>query len=227
MVGGDSWIIANWKSHKTVPEALEWVRRVGEKIDVRKNVKVVVCPQFEAIPEVKKEIMVGNLPLLVGAQDISPFPMGAYTGEESASSLKLFITLCIIGHSERRRYFGESDQLVADKVRMAREEGIIPLVCIQGEETPVPEGCELVAYEPVFAIGTGNPDTPENAQQVAQKLKEKYGEKLQVLYGGSVTKENVVSFITQPDISGVLIGGASLDPDEFCEIVRKVHEAYS
>lgn len=214
------WIIANWKSNKTIKEALEWISQVGPQITKNPNLKVVVCPTFSALSEVKKAIIVGNFPLLVGSQDLSPFGLGAYTGEEPALLLNQFIDLAILGHSERRQNFGETEEMVTRKVIQAKDNNIIPLVCVQSSETPVPANCELVAFEPISAIGTGNPDTPENADKAAQSLKEKYGQSLQVLYGGSVSSNNVKIFLSQPNLSGVLIGKASLDPLEFIKICK-------
>ena len=110
--------------------------------------------------------------------------------------------------------------MVARKVELALQDGIIPLVCVQGPDTPIPEGCKLVAYEPVWAIGTGSPDTPENANSVAKKLKQEYCEQLQVIYGGSINSGNVKAFLIQENISGVLLGKASLDADEFSKIIK-------
>lgn len=222
MAGGEKkniWLIANWKSNETLAEALDWISYVGPRVEKRANLKVVVCPTFTAIEEVKKAIMVGGYHLMVGAQDLSPFPEGAYTGEEAAAILKQFVDLAILGHSERRQNFGETDQQVAQKVKQAKEHDIIPLVCIQGPDTPIPEGCQLAAYEPLFAIGTGVPDTPDNADQVASVLKAKYAD-LEILYGGSVTEENVKSFVSQQNLSGALVGGASLKPEEFVKIIN-------
>lgn len=218
------WIIANWKSNKNIQEALDWVSKVGPSIPKLDNLKVVVCPTFSCLSEVKKAITVGNFPLLIGSQDLSSFDSGAYTGEESAILLKEFISLSILGHSERRENFSESDEVVSKKVIQAVGANIIPLVCVQGSDTPVPQECKLVAYEPIFAIGTGNPDTPENASNVATVLKGLYGEDLEVLYGGSVTSENIKQFITQPNISGALIGKSSLDSADFIKIVKECIE---
>lgn len=215
------WIIANWKSNKTIAEALDWVSKVGPEIPKKDNLKVVVCPTFSCLSEVKKAIQVGNFPLMVGAQDLSPFGVGAYTGEEAAVYLKKFVEIAIVGHSERRQNFLETDEMVVKKTEQAMQNNITALVCVQGFNTPVPEDCRLVAYEPIFAIGTGNPDTPESADRVAQSLKQKYGEDLQVLYGGSVTSENIKSFTDQENINGVLIGKASLDAEEFIKIVKE------
>lgn len=213
------WIVANWKSNKTIIEALEWVSIVGPNLQIRENIKIVVCPTFNCLTELNKEIQTHNYPVALGSQDLSPFGIGAFTGEEAAELLKDLIGFSIIGHSERRTNFSETDDMVTKKVQQAKEHEIIPLVCVQGPDVPVPEGCNIVAYEPVWAIGTGTPDTPENAQKVAAEVKSRIPN-INVLYGGSVTSENCVSFIKQPDISGLLIGKASLDMEEFLKIVE-------
>lgn len=218
------WLIANWKSNKTIAEALEWVATVGPQLPKAGNLKVVVCPTFSCLSDVKKAIIVSNFPLMVGSQDLSTFDNGAYTGEESASLLKDLVSISIIGHSERRQNFSETDEVVSKKVEQAIKNNVTPLVCVQGPDTPIPQGCKLVAYEPIFAIGTGNPDTPENAQNVAKVLKEKYGGDLEVLYGGSVTSVNIKDFINMPNISGSLIGKASLDAEEFIQIIGSCEE---
>lgn len=217
-MNGMVWVIANWKSNKTIAEALDWISQVGPQIPKSEKIKVVICPTFDVLAEAKKAIMVGNFPLLVGAQDLSPFGIGAFTGEEPAQTLHQLIDLAILGHSERRKNFGETDQIITQKVGQATESGITPLVCVQSGETPVPEKCKLVAFEPIFAIGTGNPDTPENADEVARKLKEKHDNNLEVLYGGSINSDNIKSFITKKNINGVLVGSASLDAKEFIKI---------
>ncbi len=164
------WIIANWKSNKTIAEALDWLNIVGPKLQNSESLKVVVCPTFSCLAELKKEIQTHNYPIILGSQDISPFGIGAYTGEEPGEILKDLITVSIIGHSERRENFAETDEMVSQKFDKAKETGIEGVVCIQGVETPIPEGCKITAYEPIFAIGTGTPDTPENAQKVAEQL---------------------------------------------------------
>ncbi len=226
------WIIANWKSNKTIAEALQWVEQIGPHIPKAEGLKIVVCPTFSALSEIKKTIMVGNLPLLVGAQDLSPFGSGAYTGEEAASLLKELISIAIVGHSERRKNFGETDEMVANKTKQALANNITPLVCVQDEDTLIPENCSLVVYEPIWAIstglnntpGVGRADNPEDDDKVASIIKQKYGAKLEVLYGGSVNSGNVAGFIAQENISGVLVGNASLEPLEFIKICRVVRE---
>ncbi|MDO8570024.1 MAG: triose-phosphate isomerase family protein [Candidatus Daviesbacteria bacterium] len=221
------WIIANWKSNKNIAEALDWVGKVGPDLERKENLKVVVCPNYTDIEEVKKAILVGNYPMLVGAQDLSAFDNGPYTGEESARILKELVDLVILGHSERRENCSETDQIVEEKVKRALEHDIIPLVCVQNKETPVPENVKLVAFEPVFAIGTGNPDNSEDASKVAESFKEKYGPAsagLEVLYGGSVDSQNAKAFLQQENISGLLIGTSSLDPQEFIKIVEVAYQ---
>src|SRR3989344_1645266 len=134
------WIIANWKSNKTIAEALDWISEVGPKVPKQDNLKVVVCPTFNCISEIKKAILVGNFPILVGAQDLSPFGVGAYTGEEPAQILSQLVNLAILGHSERRQNFRETDAMIVKKVQQSKEFQINPLVCVQNENTPVPEG---------------------------------------------------------------------------------------
>ncbi|MDO8638346.1 MAG: triose-phosphate isomerase family protein [Candidatus Daviesbacteria bacterium] len=217
------WIIANWKSNKNISEALEWVGKIGPNLEKKENLKVVVCPNYTDIEDVKKAIMVGNYPMLVGAQDLSSFDNGPYTGEESARILKDLVDLVILGHSERREIFGETDQMIEEKVKRALEHNIIPLVCVQNKQTPVPENVKLIAFEPISAIGTGNPDNPEDASQIAEFFKTKSdpsGAGLEVLYGGSIDGQNAKAFLNQQNISGLLVGTASLDPDEFLKIVE-------
>jgi triosephosphate isomerase len=225
------WIIANWKSNKNISEALDWISQVGPKIPRRDNLKVVVCPTFSDLAEVKKAITVGGSPLLTGAQDLSPFGVGAYTGEEPAELLNQIADLTILGHSERRENFGETDEMIAKKVNQALDNKIIPLVCVQAADTPVPQGCQLIAYEPVWAIstgltntpGAGKADTPQDANKVAAYFKQNRSD-LNVLYGGSVNSGNVADFIKEENISGVLVGNASLDAEEFIKICQSVVE---
>lgn len=222
------WIIANWKSNKTIAEALDWISQVGPKLPKREDLKIVVCPTFSSLSEVKKAITVGNFPIIVGSQNLSPFGVGAYTGEESASLLKEIVDLSILGHSERRYNFGETDKLVSQKVTQALDSGIIPLVCVQEENTPVPDNCSMIAYEPVSAIstglsntpGVGRADNPESANTIAKYFKQKYKRTLEVIYGGSVDSTNVKGFIAMENIGGVLIGNASLNAEEFLKIIQ-------
>lgn len=230
------WIIANWKSNKTIAEALDWLSIVGPKLQNngnlpagRQGIKVVVCSAFSCLAPLKKEIQTHNYPIILGSQDISPFGIGAYTGEESAALLNDLITFSIVGHSERRHNFGETDEMIANKTKQVLDNGMTVCVCVQGNETPVPEGCKLIAYEPISAIstglnntpGAGHPDNPDEANSVAEFFKKQYVDSgLEVLYGGSVNSENVASFVEKESINGVLVGNKSLDAEEFLKIIE-------
>lgn len=217
--GKNFWVIANFKSKKNLAATLEWIDSVGSSLNRDNLLKVVVCPSFVSLAEAKKRIQVNNYPLLLGSQDLSTFPPGAYTGEEPAEHLKDLIDIAIIGHSERRTNFKEDEKLLGSKVTQAVGSGIKPLFCVQSQDTPIPENCVLIAYEPVFAIGTGTPDTPENANSVALQIKKKLNRDVEILYGGSVTSKNIKDFLKCENISGVLVGTASLDSQEFLNIL--------
>lgn len=212
------WIIANWKSNLSLSESLEWVSQVGPKLNDREDLQVVVCPRFSALSELKKEIQANNYPIVLGSQDLSPFETGSFTGEEPAELMKELVTMSIIGHSERRQKFGETDEMIAEKFKQATASGIDPVFCIQDANTPIPQGSKIVAYEPIFAIGTGTPDTPENANKVASEVKSG-NPGWSILYGGSATSENCKMFVEQENIDGLLIGKASLNAEEFLKIV--------
>lgn len=223
------FIIANWKSNKSTLEAENWlqeisnfqsIRQAQDKFPISNEKEVIICPPFTLLSTLKTYIDEKRLPFKLGGQDVSPFGAGAYTGEINAEQIKEFADYAIIGHSERRNNFGETDELHGKKVKLALEAELTPIYCIQNENTHVPEGVSLVAYEPPTAIGTGNPDTPENAERVAGEVMKKYTLVKAVIYGGSVTSENVHNFISMPSVDGVLIGGASLDPRKFAQIIQ-------
>ena len=219
------FIIANWKANKTEEETLIWLNEIKELLAEKPSYgegdkEIVVCPPFTLLPILSKFIKSNQLPIRVGSQDISIFGQGAYTGEVTAAMLHDFVSFCIIGHSERRKNFNETDEIVSKKVEMAKGAGFLPIVCVQSEETPVPEGSAIVAYEPIFAIGTGQPDTPEDAEKVAKNIKVKYPFVQHVLYGGSVNGEDVKSFTQMPSVDGVLVGGASLIAAKFLQIIE-------
>jgi len=216
------FIVANWKSNKTESEAKEWISKVsGLKDQDLSNKDIILCPSFIHLPIAKTLIKEQMLPVGLGAQDISLFEAGAYTGEVSAKQIKEFAKIVIIGHSERRNNFGENDDILFKKFKLAKENGLAVIFCVQGKETKIPENVDIIAYEPINAIGTGNPDTPENAENVAAYFKANFKVPA-VLYGGSVTASNVNSFTQMPNIDGILVGKASLDPEEFYAIIQNV-----
>jgi triosephosphate isomerase len=183
------------------------------------NIKAIICPPNLIVTAVADYTKTNNINVETGVQDVSKYEEGAHTGEVSAKTAAEFAKYSIIGHSERRAN-GESDNDVKKKTEQALKFGIIPIVCVVNENVPVPEGVMIVAYEPVEAIGTGHPDTPENADRVALLLKSSHSGIKKVLYGGSVTADNVDKFVKMENIDGVLVGGASLDPEHFLGIIR-------
>ncbi len=216
--------IGNWKSHKTSDQTRVFWQQFAKEIEniSLTHQEVVVCPSFTALGVSRELIRYHALPVKLGSQDISPFPEGAYTGEVAGSQLKELADYVIIGHSERRNLLNETDKDVEEKVTQAKAQGLIPVVCVQGSETPIPAESKYVAYEPVTAIGTGNPDSPENIAAVFSAIHRDRPD-VTLLYGGSVNEENVKNFMHIPLLSGFLIGGASLDPGTFARIIQS-HE---
>lgn len=217
-------IAGNWKSNKTIAEAVDWLQQFDVTCKTSnvewKNTTVVLCVPFTLLYLMKQEINRLKLPIELGAQDVSPFIDGAYTGEVSARQLKEFVQWVIIGHSERRKYFGETDEILTQKVFQAIVMGLGVIYCVPDDATIVPDGVKVLAYEPVWAIGTGKSDTPENAGEVIMKIKEKTHVSA-MIYGGSVTPDNVASFVAVQAIDGILPGGASLDAEKFASLVGK------
>src|SRR5581483_2088416 len=208
-------IVANFKSNKTLSEAKDWIKEISEK-KFPEEKQIVVCPSFVHLNLFKNFVDENKLELKIGAQDISRFPQGEHTGEANGSQLKELVAYVLIGHSERRAF--EDESIIEEKVRIAIDYGLIPILCVQSENNKLYPGISIVAYEPTFAIGTGTPDTPEDADKIANEIKTKMPVK--VLYGGSVTGENVKSFTGAQNIDGVLVGGASLSADEFSKILE-------
>lgn len=221
----------------TVLESQEWIQEISNfKLQISNN-EIIVCPSFTTLAGIKIFIEEHNLPVKLGAQDISPFDEGAYTGEVNGKQLKEFVSYVIIGHSERRELCKETDEIIAEKIEQAVKNELIPIICISGitqveniklkmqnnnakvkSDTSV-----IIAYEPLTAIGSGEADTPDHAQQMAEIIKKEIPEAF-VLYGGSVTPENAQAFFTMSDIDGVLVGGASLDPKRFAAIISYAQE---
>ncbi|QJY48497.1 triose-phosphate isomerase [Pseudonocardia broussonetiae] len=245
-------IAGNWKMNLNHLEALALVQKVAFALPEKyyDRVEVVVLPPFTDIRSVQTLIDGDKLKLVHGAQDLSPHDSGAYTGDVSALMLaKLGCRYVTVGHSERREIHGEDDGVVNAKVRQALKHGIVPILCV-GEGLPVREAGEhvahttgqllaglekvdaeqaaalVVAYEPVWAIGTGRVASAADAQEVCAALRaalaERYGAEvaagIRVLYGGSVKAKNVGEIVAEVDVDGALVGGASLDADEFAQL---------
>jgi triosephosphate isomerase (TIM) len=249
-------IAGNWKMNLNHIEAVGLVQKLAWTLQDKRHdparSEVVVLPPFTDLRTVQTLVEGDRLALEYGAQDVSPFDEGAYTGDVSATMLaKLGCRYVLVGHSERRQYYGEDDKLVNAKAKKAVEHGLTPIVCV-GEGIEVREeldqvaftiahveealggltlaqiGSLVVAYEPVWAIGTGRVATPEDAQEVCGAIREWVGQwydegiaqDLRILYGGSVKAANVRSIMAQPDVDGCLVGGASLVIEEFSAIAR-------
>ena len=225
------FLVANWKQSGTRKEAMAWVDTfVRERTLLTDDVKIIVCPPLKALDLVAQAIQDQNLPISVGVQDIylHVFEGEKNTGGSSPSLLADSATYAILGHSETRINHNLTDDDVAKKVTIAKEYGITPIVCVSeltqahALQSAHPDFNGIVAYEPLFAIGSGNPDTPENANAVAERTKHIFPQ-APILYGGSVDGTNVKSFLEQEHIAGVLVGNRSLDGSFFLEIVKNAH----
>lgn len=213
------FFIANWKSHKTASEALSFLKEFAPLISEKEDQQIIICPPFDLLETCSTYIKTHHLPLALGAQNISPFPEGAYTGEVSARSLKDLVQYTIIGHSERRHYFHETDDMLKEKVQQALAANLTPIYCVSSESQPIPQGVTLAAFEPLDAIGSGKPENPETVEKVTRSIQEKNAVSY-ILYGGSVTATDVHQYTQLPSISGVLVGGASLDPTAFAQLIQ-------
>ncbi|MBI4008821.1 triosephosphate isomerase [Candidatus Roizmanbacteria bacterium] len=212
------YFIANWKANKDLNEAFQWIDTFIKLQLNNGRVKVVICPPSPLLYPLKERIKNSNIEL--GAQDISQFEEGKYTGEITAKTLKGLVDYSIVGHSERRKYFNEDYDTLSKKVLLAKKYDIEPIFCIRGVEDKIPQEVNIVTYEPVYAIGTGDNESPEIVLKVKKSLKLDEGKFF--LYGGSVDKNNVESYLTTLQIDGFLVGTASLDPEEFFAVVKKV-----
>jgi triosephosphate isomerase (TIM) len=214
-------IVANLKSYKNENEAKNWLESFGKikelNLDLTQK-EIIVCPSFTQLFSFFSYFSSNNVDVKLGAQNVSPFDEGAYTGEINAKQIKDFADYVLVGHSERRQNFNETEDMLNKKVSIALQYGLNPIFLVQNQEDVIPQGVQVVGYDPSFAIGTGNPDTPENADAVAAVIKSKNN--VQVLYGGSVTSEDVKSFTAKANIDGVVVGGASLEAEEFIKIIQ-------
>ena len=247
-------IAGNWKMNKTAADGAALTKDIAAEIGREGSVDIVLCPPFTALESVGSTI--GGMSLKLGAQNMSAEKSGAFTGEISAEMLRaLFVTHVILGHSERRTLFGETDEMVNRKVRAAHEGKLRPIVCVgetleQRDKGNVEKILSLqlrgslaglspkelqetvIAYEPVWAIGTGRNATPAQAQEahafirhiLREMTDETTAERVRIQYGGSVKPENARELMSQADIDGDLVGGASLDPRSFAQIVKAARE---
>jgi triosephosphate isomerase (TIM) len=247
-------VAANWKMHKTHLEAIQAVQKLSYLLDREEaeKVEVVVCPPFTALRSVQTLIESDKLPYALGAQNVYHEDKGAFTGEVSPPMLQaLKVAYVIVGHSERREVFGEDDPAVNRKIRAVFAHGMTPILCVGetleerdagGTESKVAQQLRrgldnvdadqakdiVVAYEPIWAIGTGRNAEPTDAGRVVEVIREtlasRYDAELargvRVQYGGSVKPGNIRGFMAHPDIDGALVGGASLDPEDFALIVK-------
>lgn len=247
-------IAGNWKLNLDHLQSIAFVQKLAwslkdARVDFR-AVEVAVFPPFTDLRSVQSLVAADKFEITYGAQDVSPHDSGAYTGEISGAFLKaLDCRYVIVGHSERRSYHHESSELVGEKAAAAIRHGLVPVLCV-GETaedletrgasavpveqlaialTALPKGSDIVvAYEPVWAIGSGQPASPEQAESVASQLRavlsSAWGQDAaahtRILYGGSVKSTNIASFMRQPNVDGALVGGASLVVDEFSKIAR-------
>lgn len=244
-------IAGNWKMNTTVEEAVKLVNDMKSRLDAVKGIEKLVCPPFISLTAVRDALKGTSVKL--GAQNLHFMEKGAYTGEVSPLMLAGICEYVIIGHSERRQYFGDTDDVVNRKIQAALKSGLKPILCI-GESLGENEAGRtgevvtgqlrgslkgisypkdfIIAYEPVWAIGTGRAATGVQANGtiglVRRTVGEMYGvkeaEDVRILYGGSVTAANTAEFMGQPEIDGALVGGASLKPDEFVAITGRTAE---
>jgi len=244
-------IAGNWKMHKTEAEAISLVRVLIQQLRFHSGVEVLICPPYPSLSQLHKLLV--SSPILLGAQNISDQPEGAYTGEVSARMAAEFCTHVILGHSERRAIYGEDDGLINRKVKAARGAGLIPILCVgeslnerdSGQAPAVisrqikgalhgvhleDPGEMIIAYEPVWAIGTGRSASAEDISEMISTvirpgLAGMWGEgpadSVRVLYGGSVNPGNAGAYLSQLEIDGALVGGASLSAEKFLAIVDR------
>ncbi len=247
-------IAGNWKMHYTHLEAIQVVQKASYRLREADYdaCEVVVCPTFTALRSVQTVLASDEIPMELGAQDVYWETKGAYTGEISAEMLqKLDVRYVIVGHSERRQHFGETDEAVNKKARTVLRHEMSPIVCV-GESLEQHEAGEthafvagqvraafdgvpktqsdrcVVAYEPIWAIGTGRNATPDDANSVIGMIRQELAgvfdsstaDRMRIQYGGSVKPGNIADLMAMPEIDGALVGGASLDPDDFARIVQ-------
>jgi len=222
---GKVLIVANLKSNKNENEAKNWLetfKKIKElNLDLSQK-EVIVCPSFTQLFSFFSYFSSNNIPARLGAQNVSPFDEGAFTGEVNAKQIKDFAQYVLIGHSERRKNFQESERMLEEKVKRTIGVGLEPIFFAQDANATIPSGVKIGVYEPPSAISTvskGIPDDPKTVLDVAAKLKSKYMLE-HILYGGSVDSNNVSNFTSLGVVDGVVPGRASLDAQEFIKIIQ-------
>lgn len=216
------YIFGNWKANKNFGEVREWLYvflREYRKLD---DVTTGVFPPFPFISYVQGKLK-DCKNVAVGSQTVSSFEKGSYTGDVTATSLEGMVTYTIIGHSERRKQFSETNEELEKKVQQALAHKITPVYCVRDENDPIPAGVQIVAYEPVAAIGTGQNEPPE--QTVTMKRKLKLPKNCIFIYGGSVNETNALDYFATGEIDGFLIGKACLDAKQFLAIAKSAQRA--
>ena len=227
-------VIANWKATKTIKETAEWAKSALPDLEKVRHAEIIVCAPYNSLPLIAS--MLKETPISVGAQDVSKFKKGSYTGEVTVEMLDGLIDYCIVGHSERRKYFGETDVDVIEKVKNLLDYSITPVLCVSNLkqlDSYLDKGKIIVdqaekiifVYEPPGAVSGGGayrPESPDDAAFNSRKIGEKLGKEVTTLYGGSVNPENAKSFFSKDNISGGLIGQASTDPAVFIEIFKNI-----
>ncbi len=227
-------IVANWKATKTIQETTDWINKIKNNLAKIDWVDVVVCPPFSSLTTTAD--LFKNTNIKLGAQDVSKFTKGAYTGEVTVEMIKNQVSYCIVGHSERRKYFGETDDDVIQKVKLLLQERITPVLCVSDLaqlDSYVERGKEIIdsaekivfVYEPPSAISGGGaykPEDPNDADENAEKIAEKMRNPKAVLYGGSLNPENIHTFLSQKNIGGGLPGKASTDADTFLRLLNNI-----
>ncbi len=250
MTNRTPFIVANWKMNFTVPDALKFETALTHELKATGEVEIAIAPPFTALYSLG--VTLAETPYKLAAQNVFWEESGAYTGEISGAFLKdVGCEYVIIGHSERRQYFGETDETVSKRIRAALRDELVPVMCV-GETLPEREANKtwtiierqlkmglasiflkdverfVIAYEPVWAIGTGRTASSAQAEEVHSMIRDwlskncdgATAERVRILYGGSVKAKNAREILTQPNVDGGLVGGASLDPIEFANIIR-------
>jgi triosephosphate isomerase len=213
-------IAANWKSNMTENEAKKWLEAFLA-VEIPEDLDVILFAPFTLLDFVSSFISQNNLRLKLGAQNISQFDEGAYTGEVNAHQIKEFANYVLIGHFERRENFGEDTAVIKKKIENATLVGLIPLVCISDFDQAREFGFAkeaIFAFEPVSAIGSGNPEDSNKVAELSKKFSAAFEN--QLIYGGSINPDNAKEYLTIPGISGVLVGTESLSPQRFSEIIN-------